>query len=79
MCSACSGNYEDPDATAVKDVSVVSHGSIVLFHLLSPAAESFVEEFVTSPETMFFGNALVVEPRYASDLAQGMVEHGLVL
>ena len=63
----------------VVDVTVDNEGTIFLFHLLTEAAELWVAENTTGDETTFFGNALVVEHRYASDLAYGMHRDGLVV
>jgi hypothetical protein len=60
------------------DVEVENHGSIVLVRLCSAEARDFVKTFV-SEEAQFFGDALVVEPRYVEDLTAGMIEHGLVV
>lgn len=58
------------------DVKVENHGSIFLFQPLSEAAREWIGEHVPEDAT-WFGGALVVEHRYASDLAQGMVDDDL--
>jgi hypothetical protein len=60
------------------DVGIQAEGTLFLFHLHTDAARTFVAEHV-SEESQFFGDALVVEPRYARDLFDGMVEAGLVV
>ncbi len=60
------------------DISIENHGTIFLFRLNTPAAAEWVSENVQS-DAQFFGDALVVEHRYAQDLAAGMSEAGLVL
>jgi hypothetical protein len=60
------------------DFSVENHASIFLFRMNTPAAAEWVSENVQS-DAQFFGDALVVEHRYAQDLAEGMAESGLVL
>lgn len=60
------------------DVQVENHGSLFLFRPLSDFAADWIEENVNG-EAQFFGGALVVEPRYAGELAEGMVEAGLQL
>jgi hypothetical protein len=60
------------------DVSVENHGSIVLFRPLTPKASAWIDENVQD-DAQYFGSALVVEPRYAGDLAQGMVNDGLAV
>jgi hypothetical protein len=60
------------------DVIVENHGSLFLFHLLTEAAESFLDHVDSEAQT--FGNALVVEPRYAADIAAVMRDDfGLVV
>lgn len=60
------------------DVLITDHGSIILFEPLTPAATAFLTEN-TSEEAQWFGHALCVEPRYARDLAQGLVDEGFLL
>ncbi len=58
------------------DVKVDFQGSLALFHLLTPVATALVKENVQG-DAQFFGNALVVEPRYADSLIYGMAGDGL--
>lgn len=67
-----------PALNRTADVSIENHGSLMLFRLLTPAATDFVDENV-SEDAQFLGNALAVEPRYAQDLAQGMIDAGLAV
>jgi hypothetical protein len=60
------------------DVLVSPQGSIVLFDLLSAAAEGWVEEHI-DPDAQWFGGALVVEHRYAGDLALALERDGLAV
>lgn len=60
------------------DVAISSHGSIVLFDLLTPAAQWWAKEHV-DPDAQWFGGALVVEHRYVEDLASGMGGDGLLV
>ena len=60
------------------DVLVSPQGSIVLFDLVSPAAAEWVEVHVES-DAQWFGGALVVEQRYAGDLAFGLHHDGLAV
>jgi hypothetical protein len=60
------------------DVLVENHFSLFLFRLLSPEAKQWVDENV-SDDAQFFGGALVVEPRYARDLLDGIVAAGLAV
>ena len=67
-----------PALNRTADVSIENHGSLILFRLLTPAATDFVDENV-SEDAQFLGNALAVEPRYAQNLAEGMIEAGLAV
>jgi hypothetical protein len=60
------------------DVLVENHFSLILFRLLTPAANQWVDQNV-SEDAQFFGGALVVEPRYARDLIDGIVAAGLAV
>lgn len=60
------------------DINVENHGSIFLFRPATDAGREWIDEMVGS-EATFFGDALVVEPRYARDLAQGMLDDGLTV
>lgn len=60
----------------MSDVSIENHGSVFLFRLNTQAASGWVADNV-QPDAQFFGHALVVEPRYARELAVGMVADGL--
>ena len=68
-----SGFSESP---ITPDVLVHDEGTVVLFCPLSPEAKEWIDEHVQSG-AMWFGNALVVEHRFAWDLAQGMKDAGL--
>ena len=58
------------------DVAIAPEGTIDLFHVLSRRAERWVDDNV-DPNAQRFGGALVVEHRFATDLAHGMVADGL--
>ena len=58
------------------DFSIENHGSILLFRMNTPASVRWVTENVQQ-DAQFFGDALVVEPRYARDLAAGIATDGL--
>ncbi len=60
------------------DISIENHGTIFLFRLNTQAATEWVEERVQS-DAQFFGDALVVEHRYARDLATAAVADGLAV
>jgi hypothetical protein len=60
------------------DVEIVNHGSLYGFRPVSQAARDWIAENV-SDDAQWFGGALMVEHRYASDLAEGMAGDGLEL
>ena len=59
------------------DVQVANEGTIVSFDLLSLKAQAWVTEHVH--DALFFGGRLACEPRYAYELAQGMLDDGLTV
>jgi hypothetical protein len=60
------------------DFSVENHGSLFLFRMNTAAARQWVHDNVED-DAQFFCDALVVEHRYAANLAEGMRGDGLVL
>ena len=62
----------------MSDIKVENHGSIFLFQPLTDSARNWIEEHV-GEDAQFWSGALVCEPRYASDLADGMMSDGLVV
>jgi hypothetical protein len=59
-------------------VRVDDHGSICLVRPISNRAHSWLDDNV-SADAMWFGGALVVEPRYVSDLVVGMAAAGFCI
>ena len=60
------------------DVLVRNEGTLFLFCPLTARAKQWVAERVQTDAT-WFGNALVVEHRYARELGKGMRDAGLNL
>jgi hypothetical protein len=60
------------------DVRVRNEGSLFLFCPLTPRAKQWICANV-QPNAQWFGESLVVEHRYAADLAAAIREAGLVL
>lgn len=58
------------------DIRIENHGTIFLFHMLTPTATEWVDNNVGGT-TLYLGNALAVEPRCVEALAAGMIENGL--
>lgn len=60
-------------------VSIENHGSICL---VRPQDAEAVEHLATASyasEPQFFGNALVVEPRYVGDFIEAFCEYGEIV
>jgi hypothetical protein len=58
------------------DVLVENHGTIFLFRPITDTAEAWLREHTAGE---WFGGALVVEHRYAGDLAEGLQEEGFAI
>lgn len=56
---------------------IENHGSICLIRPMTPDVDEWLRANV-DPEAQWFGNALVVEPRYVGDLVEGLVAEGFV-
>lgn len=57
------------------DFTIENHGTLFLFTPLTPAAREWINENVEEPR--FWGNALVVEHRYARPLGNAIFIDGL--
>lgn len=60
------------------DVVVTNHGTIFTFLPQTDAAREWCNEHLPDDAQMF-GDAYVVEHRYAGDIADGMAGDGLIL
>jgi hypothetical protein len=58
------------------DVQFTDHGTIWLAKPLTPAGEAWIEEHIPV-EAHWCCGAVVIEPRYVGDIAQGMADDGL--
>lgn len=76
--SVSSRSKELSPAPEQVDAYVEHHGNLFLVRPVSSAAFDWLRENVAE-DAQHFGNALVVEPRYITDLVRGMVDAGLVL
>jgi len=74
----CKANHMKIETKTTPDVLVRNEGTVFLFCPLTPQAQEWIDEHVQS-DAQWFGNALVVEHRYAWGLAKGMKDEGLVL
>jgi hypothetical protein len=63
------------------DFKLENHGSLFLLRPLNPAAKDWMGEHlpVDDPETQFWGEAIVIEPRYVTTIVDGILADGLVL
>lgn len=61
------------------DIKVENHGSIVLFIPQTGAGEEWIDDNLAGPEVQTFGGGIVVEPRYAGAILQGIDDAGLTL
>jgi hypothetical protein len=59
------------------DVSVENHGSIVVLRPLSSAAKEWMKEYVDQTGFQPYRDSVIVEPRYADAILDGMKEQGL--
>ena len=64
----------EPLPSCEPDVRVANIGRVYLFHAVTTAAEEWFRANLDAPR---FGNAVVVEHRYARDLYQAMQDNGL--
>lgn len=63
------------------DFELENHGSLFLLRPLNSAAKGWMGEHLPmdDPETQFWGNAIVIEPRYVTTIVDGIIADGLVL
>jgi hypothetical protein len=61
-----------------RDVDLSLHGSIDLLTPLTPEAQAWMKDNIPD-DALWFGGALAVEPRYAPDIVQGMIDDGLTV
>ena len=62
------------------DIEFENHGSIFVMFGRSPAGVEWIDENVQiTDETQCWGTAIVVEPRYVADIAEGAIAAGLTV
>jgi hypothetical protein len=73
--------HEGSSEVPAIDFEVQNHGSIFLLCPLTDSAREWMNEHlpVDSPETQFWGEAIVIEPRYVAPIVDGIIRDGLVL
>jgi hypothetical protein len=63
----------------MSDIKVENHGSLFVFHPMTPEAHAWIDDNIQGEEVQFWAGGVVVEPRYARDLADGMIADGLTV
>ena len=63
------------------DFQLENHGALFLLRPLNSAAKEWMQEHlpVDAPETQFWGEAIVIHPRYVAPIVDGIIGDGLVL
>ena len=63
------------------DFKFEDHGSLFLLRPVSSPAEDWMGEHlpIDSPGTQFWGDAIVIEPRYVAPIVDGIIGDGLAL
>jgi hypothetical protein len=63
------------------DFELVNHGSLFLLRPLNSAAKDWMGEHlpIDNPETQFWCDSLVIEPRYVGPIIDGILADGLVV
>jgi hypothetical protein len=61
------------------DATFHNHGSIVMCEPHTDEARTWVDEHVQLEDWQWMGGRFAVEPRMVEDLAQGMMDDGLVV
>ena len=76
--SSHSDSFVASGSSPTCDFLLENHGSIFLLQPLTPAAQSWIDEFLPK-DRMSFGTAVVVEHRYISDIVEGIRNDGLAV
>jgi hypothetical protein len=58
------------------DIKVENHFSLYILQDLTPTGKAWLDEHIPE-DTLTWGGGIVVEPRYVSDIVQGMIADGL--
>ena len=69
----------DHARTQRADFRVTYHGTVTTVTPLSECCREWLEENADIEPWQRFGNAIAVEPRYVEQLAEAMIEEGLVM
>jgi hypothetical protein len=73
--------HGDSECRVAPDFKLENHGSPFLLRPLNSAAKDWMSEHLPTdnPETQFWGDAIVIEPRYVAPIVDGIIGDGLVL
>jgi hypothetical protein len=68
-------------AHTAPDFALANHGSLFLLRPLNSSAKNWMNDHlpVDSEEAQFWGDDIVIEPRYVGPIVDGIVADGLVL
>jgi hypothetical protein len=71
----------EKSSTTELDFKLENHGSLFVLRPLNPVAQNWMSEnlSVDEPETQFWGDAIVIEPRYLEPIVDGILADGLIL
>jgi hypothetical protein len=61
------------------DVRVENHGTVLMFRVLTDAAEEWVDDHLDLEPWQWLGNGFAVNHHYASDIITGMSRAGLTI
>ena len=67
-----------PQHVSAPDVLVRNEGTVFVFCPLTSRAKEWTDQHVQT-DAQWFGNALIVDHRFAWGVAQGMIDDGLKL
>ena len=60
------------------DFTLVDHGSIVILTPESDDAKTWVDDYIDK-NAQWFADGVVIEPRYAHDIVEGIFETGMTI
>jgi len=76
--SSHNDSFAASGSSPTSDFLCENHGSIFLLRPLSQSAQSWVEEHLPT-DAQWFGNAVVIEPRYVWAIVEGIQNDGLAV
>jgi hypothetical protein len=71
--------HDAPTSTPPLDLSFENHFNICLIRPMTRAGQQWLEENVGDDDTIYFGNAVVCEPRYVGAIIDGAKQVGMVV